>query len=365
MEPTRLFSEYELHDVLEEQRSKIRELAANIPAEFLLSNSLDESAEEAVKELRVEPIEFVGEISVEQIEAKVDVSRDPMRYISDRGRPSYIDGIKLIYHVPFTGDSQLFRCRPTQFSLSSPYAGIRDGELLFEYSVTDGDIMKTKPRFEKDLNEIRKWIGWQREQVDRYNASIATEARPLLEFRLKSLTLSQTQFADLGFKVHTKPEPAKDISAKTINNQSKSKSSRTDTATKKYDVALSFAGEDREYVESVAEILRSKGVVVFYDRFEKVDMWGRNLVDHLSKVYEHESRFIVMFVSEHYALKSWPNHERKSAQARAVKMQEDCILPARFDDTEIPGMPTSISYVDLRSTSLEELATMIVEKLQN
>lgn len=31
-----------------------------------------------------------------------------------------------------------------------------------------------------------------------------------------------------------------------------------------YDVALSFAGEDREYVNEVASILKSKGVSVFY-----------------------------------------------------------------------------------------------------
>ena len=34
-----------------------------------------------------------------------------------------------------------------------------------------------------------------------------------------------------------------------------------------YDVALSFAGEDRIYVEQVAKILESKGINVHYDRF--------------------------------------------------------------------------------------------------
>ena len=38
----------------------------------------------------------------------------------------------------------------------------------------------------------------------------------------------------------------------------------------KYHVALSFAGEDRSYVEKVAKQLESHGVDVFYDRFEEV-----------------------------------------------------------------------------------------------
>ena len=35
-----------------------------------------------------------------------------------------------------------------------------------------------------------------------------------------------------------------------------------------YEVALSFAGEDRTFAEAVAKSLRSKGIEVFYDDFE-------------------------------------------------------------------------------------------------
>ena len=41
-----------------------------------------------------------------------------------------------------------------------------------------------------------------------------------------------------------------------------------------YHVALSFAGEDRDYVEKVAIQLRAAGVEVFYDLFHEADLWG-------------------------------------------------------------------------------------------
>jgi hypothetical protein len=37
------------------------------------------------------------------------------------------------------------------------------------------------------------------------------------------------------------------------------------------DIALSFAGEDRDYVEAVAESLRVKSIRVFYDRLASHD----------------------------------------------------------------------------------------------
>jgi hypothetical protein len=132
-----------------------------------------------------------------------------------------------------------------------------------------------------------------------------------------------------------------------------------------YDVALSFAGEDREYVEAVAKALKGYGVRVFYDLFEKAVLWGQNLSDHLSEVYGKRSRFVVMFISKHYQMKSWPTHERQSAQARAIRDGAIVLLPARFDDTEMPGLPSTVGYIDLRITTPKELADVILEKLES
>lgn len=130
-----------------------------------------------------------------------------------------------------------------------------------------------------------------------------------------------------------------------------------------YDVALSFAGEDREYVEKVASILRDMGLRVFYDKYEAVSLWGRNLYIHLREVYQKLAKYTVMFISKNYAGKLWTNHERESAQARAFSEHQEYILPARFDDTEIPGILPTIGYVNLEKNSPEELAEMIKQKV--
>ena len=67
---------------------------------------------------------------------------------------------------------------------------------------------------------------------------------------------------------------------------------------KKYDVALSFAGEDRVYVKAVADALQGFGLTVFYDEFVEADLLGRNLIDHLSDIYQNRAKLCVLFVSE-------------------------------------------------------------------
>ncbi len=130
-----------------------------------------------------------------------------------------------------------------------------------------------------------------------------------------------------------------------------------------YDIALSFAGEERGYVDRVANLLKERGVKVFYDLFEEADLWGKDLYVHLSDVYHKRARFTVMFISAAYANKVWTNHERKSAQARAFQEAQEYILPARFDDTEIPGVLPTVGYVSLKDRSPDDLVSLITKKL--
>ncbi|MDX7839450.1 TIR domain-containing protein [Aeromonas caviae] len=132
----------------------------------------------------------------------------------------------------------------------------------------------------------------------------------------------------------------------------------------KYHIALSFAGEDRAYVEEVANHLRAANVDVFYDMFEEEDLWGKDLYEHLTSIYRDQAMFTVMFVSEHYVTKRWGTLERKSAQARAFRESSEYILPATFDPSvEVPGMLETTGYMDLNKKAPTQLADLMVRKL--
>jgi hypothetical protein len=130
-----------------------------------------------------------------------------------------------------------------------------------------------------------------------------------------------------------------------------------------YDIALSFAGEDREIVEPIAEAIKSRGLRVFYDQYETATLWGKNLFRHFSDVYENRAIFCVVFVSRHYAEKSWTNHELKNAQARAIREKGEYILPIRLDDTELPGLSHTVHYLTLEGMTPSVVADLVSAKV--
>jgi hypothetical protein len=133
----------------------------------------------------------------------------------------------------------------------------------------------------------------------------------------------------------------------------------------RYDVALSFAGEDRVHARKLAELLRDNGLSVFYDEYEQATLWGRNLYSHLSDVYQNKARYCLMFISSNYARKLWTKRERESAQARAFRESREYILPLRLDDTALPGIEDTVGYIDLRNTSYEDVLRLLMKKLKD
>ena len=133
-----------------------------------------------------------------------------------------------------------------------------------------------------------------------------------------------------------------------------------------YDITLSFAGSDRPLVKEIAQLVKAAGYRVFYDEDYKAALWGEDLSVYLDKIYRLDARFCVIFISKAYAEREWTNHEHRSARARAVKEKgAGYILPVRLDDTELEGLPPTIGHIGHPQHDAQEIAELIIAKLQS
>lgn len=297
-------------------------------------------------------------VSVTSRDAKIDVSHDFSRGGWGDG-PVYARGVEVTYTLPFSGDHELFKCRPNQSNLHPPRAVVGTGHLQFPIDQPDGDVKATKKDFTDELRKIKEYLAWQQVQIDEYNSRIEESVRGEVKARRAVLDQRQSDLESLGYATKGQAPSTQESAADpaSARKASRSRGKRT------YDVALSFAGEDRGYVDSVAAELERLGISVFYDRFEQVNLWGAELATHLGNVYGRDSRFVVMFLSTHYASKAWPNHEKSFALGGHLKGDTGRILPVRFDDTEIPGLPPTLGYLDLRVLTPAKLAELIRQKI--
>lgn len=133
----------------------------------------------------------------------------------------------------------------------------------------------------------------------------------------------------------------------------------------KYDIAFSFAEENRDFVDRVAEHLRNSSIEVYYDDHERINNWGEDLRAHIHNVYLNEARFCMMFISEHYKQKYWTQFEQERMKARSffAKNKRAYILPFRLDNTEIAGITDTLIYLTAEKLNEEQLAEAIFNKI--
>ena len=161
-----------------------------------------------------------------------------------------------------------------------------------------------------------------------------------------------------------KVEPFGVLSGWTFHHLIKSAATTSAQSVTKYDVAMSFAGEDRPMARDLATGLQSRGVTVFYDEFEKAQLWGRNLNDYLTTIYSEGARFCMVLISEAYVRKLWTSVERQAMQAGALLSNVEAILPVRLDDAKVPGFLPTVAYYDLRREGISAIVEAAVARVQ-
>ena len=109
--------------------------------------------------------------------------------------------------------------------------------------------------------------------------------------------------------------------------------------------------------------MKARGVRCFYHVDEQLELWGKYLAEELPAIYGEQAAAVVVFMSAEYAARDWTRLERRAALNRAVREQREYVLPARFDDTPLPGLLSDMVAVDLRGLTPEQFADMIADKL--
>jgi type II secretory pathway predicted ATPase ExeA len=131
-----------------------------------------------------------------------------------------------------------------------------------------------------------------------------------------------------------------------------------------WDVAVSFAGEDRSFVLEFVTCLKQKGISVFYDFDQQHKLWGQDLQPKLAQVYADEALYMVVFISERYPTKDWTSFELAVGKSAAEKRTEEYLLPIRMDDTVMVGLKSTIVCADLRHQTMDQIADTLAAKIQ-
>lgn len=109
-----------------------------------------------------------------------------------------------------------------------------------------------------------------------------------------------------------------------------------------YDIALSFAGEDRQYAEHLRDSLEDRGHAVYYDLTEQHQLLAENIADILGPIYSSGCRYVVAVLGAMYGRKRWTLFEASHYKDRldrgeVIPIWSRNVEPVPFDTTRDLG----------------------------
>lgn len=172
----------------------------------LLNTSVEDLCDYFEDKYKIEvPVILDDHIYIDDGETKIDVSHNQQYYFPSRnGRPVYIDGSRITFHVPFEGDSGLFEIHPSTWSMNPPRATIAGNELIINFIGRTLDEKSIKNQFSKKLNEIKANLSQLEQDFKTYNDSVRIKAKSRIEERKQRILSTKNLAASLGYKMKKK-----------------------------------------------------------------------------------------------------------------------------------------------------------------
>lgn len=195
-----MFSDYDLHDEMEHRKIAIVREINSLNANYILNANVEDLCNFFEEKYRYHaPVLKMDEVCFEQEEVDVDVSQDFNRGIFDRSQPYYVKGTMITFIVPFDGDGDLFRCRPSAFTSVLPYGEVGQSELRLEYRNANHAGERMRTAFDQNILEVLQCLGFVGENVTQFNQAFMRDVRQQINDRREKLLKDQSLAASLGF----------------------------------------------------------------------------------------------------------------------------------------------------------------------
>lgn len=138
-----------------------------------------------------------------------------------------------------------------------------------------------------------------------------------------------------------------------------------DITTHQFDVALSFPGEIRDYIEPVvAELERNIGPNSYFYDNNYVSQLARPSLDVLLQdIYRNRSKLVVVFLCSDYQEKEWCGIEFRAIKEIMMQRENDRVMFVKMDEGEVDGVFKTDGYIDGQKYSPADVARFIQERV--
>ncbi|WP_204140838.1 hypothetical protein [Halomicronema sp. CCY15110] len=194
------FSEIDSSSVLENQKVQALKAINHQADDYILNVNKAEYIEHLVFEYSIQPLLIhADQLSVSVEERMIPAELYPSAFWVERGK-SYPKDV-YIFHLPFSGDTQLLRIRASSFSMSSPHIMISDQEIQFEIINFNKEAEAIKSEANRVVDQLTSQNQRLTNDLEKFNCSLKSQMSQAFDSRKQQLLKKHDFISALGVPV--------------------------------------------------------------------------------------------------------------------------------------------------------------------
>lgn len=198
-----LFHKGDINQVVELQKRNMTVEIQAIDPDRLLNTPVDDLIAYFQDKFRIDvPI-------LRREEALLDEPRETVMEMNDYGRQIRVPATLITLTVPFEGEKDMFFIRPSTFDTAPPRAAINNSAVVLQLIVRNSEQDRVKSTLNRALDDIERYLGWQRSTMNAFNTNLADQARQAVEARRERLLRDRNMVSGLGFNLKPRADAPK------------------------------------------------------------------------------------------------------------------------------------------------------------
>ncbi|MEQ6355200.1 hypothetical protein ABNX05_11280 [Lysinibacillus sp. M3] len=192
-----------LFDYLKSKIKNIKQIIESQDENYILNVGQEQYIDHLVDSLSVDGITiFEDDIFADPKEEQIPSKEFPLSYSAYEGK-SYLKPV-LYFHIPYTGDKELFSLTPSSYSLNPPRGKITNNEIIKRFVIFDDDYQNAQIEFDRFKSDLIRNIENVNNEINSHNSSIRSSVEYLFIKRKEELLKRKQSLAGLTVPIRKK-----------------------------------------------------------------------------------------------------------------------------------------------------------------
>jgi hypothetical protein len=216
----RIFSEQDFFSVVAQTEANIRQTIDRENDDYILNVNQAQYTAHLADKYRMESITLLSDqVYATESEEPIRAEQHPGNFfvVSGKSYPRQV----ITFHIPYAGDKELLKIKPTQFIMWTQQLPVSENEILYSVTVFSDTAESVEREYQSFLSRIQQQLGYLQNDIAQFNLSLEGKIQSWFQTRKQQILARKNLVSSLSVPIRKASDTPKTFAVPAPNIRKK------------------------------------------------------------------------------------------------------------------------------------------------